>query len=111
MRMRGVVAVWSRTRGGGGGARGGGGGGGGAAGWGGGRRGAPREARRSWSSPAVSEGPRGVEAEARMSPASMTGVTSMTQTPARGSLLRTAQLMGAAPRYLGRREEWRLMGV
>ena len=44
-----------------------------------------------------------------MSPASSSAAMYMMVTPVSVSPLMTAQLMGAAPRYLGSRDEWTLM--
>ena len=72
-------------------------------------RSAPRRARRSWSVSTVSSGSMGVATWAMMSPASRSSAMCMMVTPVSLSPLRMAQWMGAAPRYLGSREEWTLM--
>ena len=51
----------------------------------------------------------GVVFTSRMSPASSWGAIYWMVTPVSSSPLSTAQLMGAAPRYWGRMEEWTLM--
>ena len=51
----------------------------------------------------------GVRFVRRMSPASSSAAMYWMVTPVSRSPLRTAQLMGAAPRYWGRRDEWTLM--
>jgi hypothetical protein len=43
------------------------------------------------------------------SPASSSFAIYMIETPVSASPFRIAQLMGAAPRYLGSRDEWTLM--
>ena len=52
--------------------------------------------------------PMGVLAWARMSPVSIPSAILMMVTPVSSSPFKMAQLIGAAPRYLGRREEWTL---
>ena len=70
---------------------------------------APMTARRSWSCSTFSFKSMGVAAWAMMSPASSASAMCMMVTPVSLSPLSMAQLMGAAPRYLGSKEEWTLM--
>ena len=63
---------------------------------------------RSCTSPAVSSGPMGIRSWKRMSPVSISAFRKKVVTPVSVSPFITAQLMGAAPRYLGRREPCRL---
>ena len=65
---------------------------------------APSRASRAASCPAVSFAPTGVVARWRMSPLSMPASIFMMVTPVSASPFRMAHWIGAAPRYLGRRD-------
>lgn len=67
-----------------------------------------RAARRSWSEPPVSSGVSWRDSWWMMSPESRPASICMTVMPERGLPERMAAWMGAAPRWSGRREAWRL---
>ena len=69
---------------------------------------APRVIRRSCTSPAVSVSEMGTGTRRITRPVSMLWSRKNVVTPVSVSPLITAQLMGAAPRYCGRRAAWRL---
>ena len=73
------------------------------------RASAPRSARRAVRAWASSSGPMGVSFCRITSPASSSFAIYMMETPVVSSPFRMAQLMGAAPRYLGSRDEWTLI--
>lgn len=73
------------------------------------RRLAPMTFILSWTSPAVSVSAMGKRSWRSMLPVSISCTNWKVVTPVSFSPLITAQLMGAAPRYWGRREPCRLM--